>query len=71
MSWLLSLFSALFSLWRKSKDDEALNVGVNYQKAQESGDAIKNAADAQVVDAGVERMSDDSVRKSPYANQRD
>lgn len=71
MSWIISLISALFSLWQKGKQDEVMNAGINYQKAKESGDALQKAVDSQVIGADVERMSDDSVRKSPYANQRD
>ncbi len=69
--FLASGLSSLFSLWLKRKDQQALDVGVNYQKAKESGDALKQVQDKVAVDADVDRMSDDELRKSPYANQRD
>lgn len=71
MTWIINLITALFSLWQKNKQDQVMNTGVNYQKAAESSDAIKNAEDSQVISGDVDRMSDDEVRNSPNASYRD
>lgn len=69
--FLASGLSALVSLWLKRKDQQALDVGVNYQKAKESGDALQAAANTRVTDDHINRMSDDEVRSNPDASYRD
>lgn len=53
------------------KQQQATDAGVNQEKANEGNAALKDAADAQAISGDVDRMSDSSVRDSPYANNRD
>lgn len=75
MTWLLNLLLALvpasIRAWFGVKQDQAVTSGVNQEKANEASKAVQNAADSQVINADVDRMSDDELRKSPYANRRD
>lgn len=71
ISGLGSLFGSLWKSYTDAKQAQVMDQGINYQKAKDSGDVLKNATDSKVIDADVDRMSDDSVRNSPYANRRD
>lgn len=66
-----SLVTGLFSLWSKNKQQQAMNTGINYQKATSDGQALKNAEDSQVISSDVDRLSDDQVRRSSDASYRD
>lgn len=71
ISGLGSFAAKMFGVYEDKKQAQVMDTGINYEKAKESGDALKDAADSQAIGADVDRMSDDGVRDSPYANRRD
>jgi hypothetical protein len=68
---LIGMIPVGLKVWLGIKNDQSVQSGQFKQESIDATAALKNATDAQVIAGDVDRMSDQQLRDSPYANRRD